>query len=65
MAFVTLYGLDENRRVIATEIFAARDDGLSAFAEQHLERFAAIEVWEGRRCRLRVERRTRAHPSGW
>ena len=61
MAFVTLYGLDENRQVIATEIFAALEEGLSAFAEQHLERFPAIEVWEGRCCRLRVERRTRAN----
>jgi hypothetical protein len=61
MGCVTLYGLDENRQIIGTEIFFATDEGLSAFAEQHLERFPAVEVWEGRRCKLRIERRAREH----
>ena len=57
---MTLYGLDEQRRVIATEILAARSDDVASLAERRLDRFPAVEIWEGSHCRLKLGRSSRA-----
>jgi hypothetical protein len=56
MACVTLYGLNETRGIVATKIFVATEEVLRLRAEEHLERYPAVEVWEGRVCKLRLER---------
>lgn len=58
MAWITLYGLDEQRRVIATKIFAARSDDVASLAERHLDTFPAVEIWEGAHCRMKLGRRS-------
>ena len=58
MAWITLYGLDEQRRVIATKIFAAGNHDVFLLAEGHLDRYPEVEVWEGSHCRLKVGRRS-------
>ena len=62
MAWITLYGLDEQRRVIATKIFAAGNDDVASLAEGHLDRFAEVEIWEGSHCRLKLGRRSSQRP---
>jgi hypothetical protein len=57
VANFTLYGLDEAGRTSASELLRDVERGaLRQIAEQRLERFSRVEIWEGPVCILRLAR---------
>jgi hypothetical protein len=59
MEAFTLYGLDQNERLVSTEILKADEvnDDIRRLAHKRLRSFAAVELWHGPRCLIRVTRR--------
>ena len=57
MADILLYGLDEGGQIVFTEQLAAAErPRLRAIAEARLGRCAAVEVWDGQICVVRLRR---------
>jgi len=53
-----LYGLDESGAVKSTERFSGMGDAeMRRIADNRLEAFARVEVWEGTICVIRLNRR--------
>lgn len=62
MTFATVYCLDLSRAVRATQLLDGDAQQLRRIAERYLQDFPAVEVWQGRRCQLRLEQeRPRGH----
>ncbi|MCR5878944.1 hypothetical protein [Phenylobacterium sp. J367] len=57
MGEILLYGLDEADAIVLTERFGETDRSrLRAIARERLERCAAVEVWDGQICVMRLKR---------
>jgi len=63
MPCVTLYGLDDARRVVLTKIFSADPERLAELAASHLERCVVVEVWTGQSRLLHLDRALGAAPA--
>jgi hypothetical protein len=59
MQAYTLYGLDENEQPVSTEILKADEvnDHIRRLTRERLRSFAAVELWQGPSCLIRVTRR--------
>jgi hypothetical protein len=58
MQAFTLYGLDENERLVSTELLKAGavNDDIRRLTRERLRSFAAVELWRGPDCLIRVTR---------
>lgn len=52
----TVYGLDDGRRVRTSFLVRADGERLGEIARQALQEHAAVEVWRGGVCALRLSR---------
>jgi hypothetical protein len=56
MQAFTLSGLDDNERLVSTEILEAEavNDDIRRLTRERLRSFAAVELWRGPDCLIRV-----------